>query len=84
MTYKQGIYSLKKFKTKGTKKSLVITQNKQGLYNSSYIFYKIIIHGLPFKATKVMDEDGNEIGMEYSDKRVQIMARKYINKLTIS
>ncbi|NQY67937.1 MAG: DUF4968 domain-containing protein [Flavobacteriales bacterium] len=84
MTYKQGIYSLKKFKTKGTKKSLMITQDKQGLFNSSYIFYKIIIHGLPFAISKVIDELGEEIKVESIDHSSHIMVRKYVNKLTIT
>ncbi|NQY11817.1 MAG: DUF4968 domain-containing protein [Flavobacteriales bacterium] len=83
LAYKQGIYSIKHFKLVGSQQSIIITQRKHGLFNSSYKFYKIIIHGLPFKATTVIDEDGSEIKIKWEDNTPVIMVRKYINKLTI-
>jgi alpha-glucosidase len=53
MGYKNGQYEIIKFELKGNKSSLKIWQNSIGNYESKLEKYKLIITGLPFKATEL-------------------------------
>jgi alpha-glucosidase len=52
--YEQDIYLEKKFVTKGTEDSFLITQTVEGLYTPRYKQYEMKIIGLPFKPSKVL------------------------------
>lgn len=51
--YIKGRYSLRSFKLSGKKKELIIQQHKTGKYTTTYKTFKLNLHGLPFKISKV-------------------------------
>ena len=51
--YIKGRYSLRTFKLLGKKKELIIQQHKSGKFITTYKTFKINLHGLPFKVSKV-------------------------------
>ena len=51
--YLKGRYSLRSFKLHGKKKELIIQQHKSGKFTTTYKTFKIKLHGLPFKISKV-------------------------------
>ncbi|GAL69481.1 alpha-glucosidase family 31 of glycosyl hydrolases [Jejuia pallidilutea] len=51
--YIKGRYSLRSFKLSGKKKELIIQQHKTGKFITTYKTFKLNLHGLPFKITKV-------------------------------
>ena len=52
--YKKGRYSLRHFNLVGKKSQLIIQQHKSGKYITSYKTFKIKLHGVPFKISKIM------------------------------
>ncbi|WP_223549986.1 glycoside hydrolase family 31 protein [Aestuariivivens sp. NBU2969] len=61
--YIKGRYSLRTFKLSGKKNELIIQQHKSGKYITSYKTFKISLHGLPFKISKVQ-VDNEEIAFK--------------------
>ncbi|WP_298340870.1 glycoside hydrolase family 31 protein [uncultured Algibacter sp.] len=51
--YIKGRYSLRTFKLSGKKKELIIQQHKSGKFITTYKTFKLNLHGLPFKISKV-------------------------------
>ena len=51
--YKKGRYSQRNFKLVGKTNKLSIQQHKLGKYITSYENFKIKLHGLPFKVSKI-------------------------------
>jgi alpha-glucosidase len=51
--YKKGRYSLRNFKLVGKTNKLSIQQHKLGKYITNYENFKIKLHGLPFKVSKI-------------------------------
>ena len=51
--YIKGRYSLRDFKLSGKKNQLIIQQHKSGKFTTTYKTFKIKLHGLPFKISKV-------------------------------
>jgi len=51
--YKKGRYSLRSFKLIGKTNKLSIQQHKRGKFVTSYNTFKIKLHGLPFKISKI-------------------------------
>lgn len=51
--YKKGRYSLRSFKLNGKTNRLSIQQHKLGKFVTSYNTFKIKLHGLPFKISKI-------------------------------
>jgi alpha-glucosidase len=51
--YIKGRYSLRNFSLTGRKDELIIQQYKSGKYTTSYETFKLQLHGLPFKISKV-------------------------------
>jgi alpha-glucosidase len=47
--YEKGIYTIKKFTTKGTIDTFIIEQKTNGHYEPGYANYRLIVHGLPFQ-----------------------------------
>lgn len=85
LAYQQGIYSIKDFSVKGKANALELTQEKEGLYNSSYKFYNIVVHGLPFKPSKVVNDDGDKIAFKQEKEGTYTLeVRKYFKKITIT
>ena len=82
--YQQGIYSIKTFSFSGSRASATVEQEKEGLFNSSYKHYLFVLHGLPFEPTEIIVDD--KLNMEFSKGpkgTVQVLVRKYFNKLFI-
>ncbi|MCX6189703.1 MAG: DUF5110 domain-containing protein [Bacteroidetes bacterium] len=48
--YKSGNYNVVRFELKGDKKSLRIRITINGSFETEYDKYKILIHGIPFRA----------------------------------
>ncbi len=48
--YKNGNYNVVRFELKGDKKSLRIRQTINGSFATQYDKYKILLHGVPFRA----------------------------------
>jgi alpha-glucosidase len=61
--YKKGRYSLRHFNLLGKESELIIQQHKSGKYITSYKTFKIKLHGVPFKISKIMI-DNNVIAFE--------------------
>ncbi|UKM65499.1 glycoside hydrolase family 31 protein [Flavobacteriaceae bacterium GSB9] len=51
--YIKGRYSLRDFKLHGKKDELIIQQHKSGKYVTTYKTFKLKLHGLPFKISKI-------------------------------
>ncbi|ALJ05637.1 glycosyl hydrolase [Pseudalgibacter alginicilyticus] len=51
--YIKGRYSLRDFKLHGKDNELIIQQHKSGKYITTYKTFKLNLHGLPFKISKV-------------------------------
>ncbi len=51
--YIKGRYSLRNFKLHGKKDELIIQQHKSGKYVTTYKTFKLNLHGLPFKISKI-------------------------------
>ncbi|KAA5827475.1 glycoside hydrolase family 31 protein [Algibacter amylolyticus] len=51
--YIKGRYSLRDFKLSGKKNELIIQQHKSGKFTTTYKTFKVSLHGLPFKISKV-------------------------------
>ena len=51
--YIKGRYSLRTFKLHGKKNELIIQQHKSGKFFTTYKTFKLSLHGLPFKISKV-------------------------------
>ena len=51
--YKKGKYSLRTFKFHGRGDELIINQHKSGKFNTVYKTFKLNLHNLPFKISKV-------------------------------
>ena len=51
--YIKGRYSLRSFKLLGKEKELIIQQHKSGKFVTTYKTFKLNLHGLPFKISKV-------------------------------
>ncbi len=61
--YIKGRYSLRTFKLSGKKKELIIQQHKSGKFITTYKTFKLNLHGLPFKISKV-EVDNVEIPLK--------------------
>ncbi|PWH83958.1 glycosyl hydrolase [Algibacter marinivivus] len=61
--YIKGRYSLRNFKLSGKKKELIIQQHKTGKFITTYKTFKLNLHGLPFKISKV-EVDNVEIPLK--------------------
>lgn len=51
--YIKGRYSLRDFKLSGKKKEIIIQQHKSGKFTTTYKTFKLKLHGLPFKISKI-------------------------------
>ncbi|WP_346883487.1 glycoside hydrolase family 31 protein [uncultured Algibacter sp.] len=51
--YLKGRYSLRNFKLSGKENELIIQQHKSGKFETTYKTFKLNLHGLPFKISKV-------------------------------
>ena len=51
--YIKGRYSLRDFNLLGKKDELIIQQHKTGKYITTYKTFKLNLHGLPFKISKI-------------------------------
>ncbi|SFC96845.1 glycoside hydrolase family 31 protein [Algibacter pectinivorans] len=51
--YIKGRYSLRDFNLSGKKNELIIQQHKSGKFTTTYKTFKVSLHGLPFKISKV-------------------------------
>ncbi|MDY7394759.1 glycoside hydrolase family 31 protein [Aureibaculum sp. 2210JD6-5] len=51
--YTKGKYSYRSFKLNGKEEELIIQQHKTGRYQAGYKTFKIKLHGLPFKISKI-------------------------------
>ncbi len=51
--YIKGRYSLRDFKLSGKKNELIIQQHKSGKFVTTYKTFKLKLHGLPFKISKI-------------------------------
>jgi alpha-glucosidase len=58
--YERGVYSERKFVTRGAAKRFVIRQDTQGAFEPTFTSYRMNVFGLPFKVKKVVI-DGNEL-----------------------
>ncbi|HET8735861.1 MAG TPA: TIM-barrel domain-containing protein, partial [Pricia sp.] len=56
--YENGKYSLRNFKLLGKENDLIIQQFKDGSFKTGYDTFKIQLHGLPFKITRVEVDNG--------------------------
>jgi alpha-glucosidase len=65
--YKKGRFSLRTFSLVGKSNELIIQQHKSGKFITSYNTFKMKLHGLPFKVTKIQI-DNEEI--EFEDVKV--------------
>jgi len=61
--YKKGRYSLRNFTLVGKSDELIIQQHKSGKYITTYKFFKLKLHGLPFNVSKIQI-DNEEIAFE--------------------
>ncbi len=61
--YKKGRFSLRYFNLVGKKNELIIQQHKSGKFITSYKTFKIKLHGMPFKISKIQ-VDNEEIAFE--------------------
>jgi alpha-glucosidase len=61
--YKKGRFSLRTFSLVGKSNELIIQQHKSGKFITSYNTFKMKLHGLPFKVTKIQI-DNEEIEFE--------------------
>ena len=61
--YIKGRYSLRTFKLVGKKDELIIQQHKSGKFITEYKTFKLKLHGLPFKVSKIQI-DNEEILFE--------------------
>ena len=65
--YKKGRFSLRTFSLVGKSNELIIQQHKSGKFITSYNTFRMKLHGLPFKVTKIQI-DNEEI--EFEDVKV--------------
>jgi alpha-glucosidase len=61
--YNKGRFSLATFRLNGKEDQLIIQQHKEGKFNTSYIKFRINLHGLPFKI-KAIEVDNEEIAFD--------------------
>jgi len=61
--YKKGRFSLRYFNLVGKKDELIIQQHKSGKFITTYKTFKIKLHGMPFKISKIQ-VDNVEIAFE--------------------
>jgi len=61
--YTKGRYSLRSFKLVGKEKEIIIQQHKSGKFITDYQTFKLKLHGLPFKISKIQI-DNEEISFE--------------------
>ncbi len=61
--YKKGRFSLRYFNLVGKKDELIIQQHKSGKFITTYKTFKIKLHGMPFKISKIQ-VDNEEIAFE--------------------
>ncbi len=83
--YKRGIYALKRFNMTGNDLSFSLQHSINGEYNATYQHYRVIIHGMPFKPTRILI-DNQEVEIELlskSDNLYQIILDKNFGELEI-
>ncbi|MET2986296.1 glycoside hydrolase family 31 protein [Aureibaculum conchae] len=61
--YRKGKYSFRTFKLSGKEKQLILQQHKSGRFDAEYKTFKIHLHGLPFKISKI-EVDNEEIDLK--------------------
>ena len=61
--YRKGKYSFRTFKLSGKEKQLILQQHKSGRFDADYKTFKIHLHGLPFKISKI-EVDNEEIDLK--------------------
>lgn len=61
--YRKGRFSLRKFRLRGKPKELIIQQFKDGKYTTPYETFRLRLHGLPFKITKI-EIDNEEVTLD--------------------
>ncbi len=83
--YIKGRYSLRSFKLLGKSNELIVQQHKSGKYITSYKTFKLNLHGLPFKISKIQLDneeiefkdlklDGNSLVLDKEFTELHIMA----------
>lgn len=65
--YIKGRYSLRNFKLHGKKDEMIIQQHKLGKYVTTYKTFKINLHGLPFKISKIQVDN---VEMAFEDLKL--------------
>jgi len=65
--YIKGRYSLRNFKLHGKKDEMIIQQHKLGKYVTTYKTFKINLHGLPFKISKIQVDN---VEMSFEDLKL--------------
>jgi len=83
--YEQDIYTEKKYVVSGTKNSLTITQQIEGLFTPRYEYYELRIIGLPFKISKIIIDGKEQFDFENADETtVKVKAFKNFKSIQIS
>ena len=86
--YKKGKYSVKTFAVEGTSHQLIIRQTQNGMYQTEYQRYKMIVHGLPFRPEEAKaDGKAIDINLRQSSSgnaQIEITLDKNYQELTIN
>jgi alpha-glucosidase len=70
--YLQGQYLYRTFETKGTDNSFELNQRVEGDYTSTYVHYRLIMHGIPFKVKNII-VDGTEVTFDMMNPEMNII-----------
>lgn len=81
--YKEGAFSLRNFETKGGTLSFRIKQQMEGSYMPDYDKFKVVFHGLPFKANKCI-VDGVDTEIIFTSFTTDILVDRDFEQIEIA
>ena len=81
--YRLGEFSLSFFEVKGTPKSLILSKNTEGSFETSYETIRLVFVGLPFKI-KAIRVDGKGFDYKNVEMGVEIIVDKRFEKIEIA
>jgi len=81
--YKEGAFSLRTFETKGGTFSFQVKQEITGDFTPDYSKFKVVLHGLPFKASKCM-VDGKLTEIKFTAFSTDIIIDRDFERIEIA
>ena len=81
--YQEGAFTIRNFQTKGGTLSFSLKQEIEGNFKPDYDKFKVVFHGLPFKADKCM-VDGKPVDISFTPFTTDVIVDRDFSKIEIA